>query len=216
MTLQQVKLAITLDDGSLSVMSFLTVGRGSVLPYGARWGTDPSSDTEEDRAKGKEAGSWVRPATDANIFEELSRTFPSIDPETKAARPQPVIYRRLADDEMPKDRTYRGAWKDVGTEPGRAQISHDMAKAREIHLELVRRARIGKLEELDREFARAAGQKFTAEDSGDKKAAAAFAAEMREVEAERQALRDLPTTIGVERALTVEDLKATWPPLLGG
>ena len=35
--LEHRRVALTFDDGTMRMMSFLTVGRGSFLPPGARW-----------------------------------------------------------------------------------------------------------------------------------------------------------------------------------
>lgn len=113
---QQVNVAITLDDGSLAIMGFLTVGRGSVLPYGATWRSE---------------GWWERPANDANLFHEISRGF--------ATGPQPVRYRLVSADDIPADRTFRDALADDGKE-----LTYNMPKAREMQRERIRRARVAK------------------------------------------------------------------------
>jgi len=128
---------------------------------------------------------------------ELIKSFPEVAADTGERLSQPVSYRLISDFALPEDRTYRGAWRDDGAG---AQIVHDMGKAREIHLAGVRRARAAKLEGLDRDWMRATGQ-------GKKRDADV-------IEAKRQALRDLPTTLGVEDAKTIDELKAKWSPLL--
>jgi len=178
---EQIKLAITLDDGSLKIMSFLTKGRGASLPEFAEW-------TEVD-------GWWKRDPSDLAILDELARTFPPQDLDG-TPRPQPIGFRRISDSELPADRTYREAWKDSGE-----TIVHDMPRARVIHLSRVRVARAAKLDQLDRDWMRATGR-------GDK-------AGVLEAEDRRQLLRDLPASLDVESAQTVEDLKQRWPALLG-
>lgn len=126
-------------------------------------------------------GIWEREANDGNIFSLIVAMY--------AAGPQPTGYRVVRESDLPGDRSYREAWRDTGT-----VIDHDMVRAREIHLARVRVARVERLSELDNEWMRATGQ-------GDRPAADA-------VEAERQRLRDLPTTLGVEACNTVEELKA--------
>jgi hypothetical protein len=176
MNLEQRKIAVTLDNGDLAVMSLLTVGRGNNLPALATWINDAA------------AGWWRRPDSDAVILDELARTFPERDGDG-VPRPQPVRFRRIADDALPVERTYRGAWAEVD-----GAIVHDMPRARALHLAMFRRARAERLDELDRNWMRATGQ-------GKKH-------EADEIENERQRLRDLPATLGVEAAQTVEDLKA--------
>lgn len=166
------KIAIRLSDGSVAVMSFVTRGRGNVLPPGATW---------EDRGRGV----WRREPTDESVFHEISR-MPHLDT---------VSYRRIADADIPPDRTFRDAWEDDGV-----GIRHNMTKARMLHLDRVRVARERVLSKLDAEWMRAQGQ-------GKKD-------EADVVEAKRQALRDLPATLGVEDARTPEELAARWSLLL--
>tara|TARA_B100000242_G_scaffold53248_1_gene32003 strand:- start:171 stop:437 length:267 start_codon:yes stop_codon:yes gene_type:complete len=72
----------------------------------------------------------------------------------------------------------------------------DMAKAREIHKNNIRRARYEKLAELDIEFQRA----IETDDSSKKS----------EVAAKKQALRDAPADSGITNATTDTELKAQW------
>lgn len=179
MQLEQIKIAITMDDGNLNVMSFVTVGRGNRLPEYAEW-------IESDGLGG---GWWRRETTDVAVLSELNRAFPMRDPQGNTL-PQPRRFRRIADADVPSERAYRGAWFDTGT-----GIEHDMDKARELHLEKLRAARSKRLEELDRAWMKATGQ-------GRK-------SEAKTVEAERQALRDLPVRVreDLDAAKTIEDLK---------
>lgn len=94
--------------------------------------------------------------------------------------------------ELPQDRTFRNAWTHDGE-----QVCVDMPKARQIHLENIRRARAPELDRLDKEWMKAMGQKRMAD-------ADAF-------EAMRQSLRDIPQVLDVNMAQTPEDLKALWP-----
>jgi hypothetical protein len=77
-----------------------------------------------------------------------------------------------------------------------------MPKARDLHIQRVRRARGLRLEDLDAKWMRASGQKKQNEAD--------------EIESQRQTLRDLPMTLKVEEAQTIEDLKGKWSPLLDG
>jgi hypothetical protein len=168
-------------------MSLLTVGRGTTLPAFGYW-IDQS------------LGWWGRPDSDEVIRDELARTFPKFDVDEttgeKIPRPQPTGFRRIKDADLPEDRRYRGAWRDRD-----GAIVHDMPKARALHLDRVRARRAKKLDELDRDWMRAMGQSKKADADA--------------VEAKRQALRDLPTSLGVEKATTIEELKELWPAALG-
>ena len=84
------------------------------------------------------------------------------------------------------DRTYRNAWEKSG-----AAVGVNMPKAREIHRQKMREARKPKLEALDIEQLRG-----------------------RNVEAQKQALRDVTAAPEIESASTPDDLKAVWPDCL--
>jgi hypothetical protein len=139
-----VIVAISIDDGSLSIMEFQVMGRGSVLPSGAHW---VSTRNEK----------WYREPTDENIAAEIKRTFHTAniygDPQ-----PQPVGFKVIDRAAIPTDRTYRNALKLDGV-----KVVHDMPKAREYHRTLLRHERVGKLMELDGQWMRAAGQGKKAE-----------------------------------------------------
>jgi hypothetical protein len=111
----------------------------------------------------------------------------------KGVIPKDAELVMLPEDWSPADkRAFRSAWILDGN-----TIDVDMGKAREIHMGRIRIARNRKLDELDRDWMRAAGQKDT-------KAADA-------IEAKRQALRDIPQTLDLTKARTPDELKATWP-----
>lgn len=121
MNIEQEFISITMDDGSVVIMGFLTQGRGSNLPGGAEWISD---------------GWWRRPATDENIFSEIQRA--SFGEKTA------VGYRKVNLTDIPKDRTYRNALKDDGN-----KLGFDMVKAREIHKDRIRRTRVKLFEKND-------------------------------------------------------------------
>lgn len=168
MTPETVKIAIVRSDGGVSVMSFITRGRGDVLPSGATW---------EDRGRGV----WRREPTDANVAQEIARV-----PDLRA-----VSYRRIADAEIPPDRSFRDALVDDGT-----TLHHDIPKAREIHRQRLRVARAPVLADLDVEYQRA-------DEKGDK------AAKARVVKL-KQELRDITAHPGIDAAQTTEELKQVW------
>ena len=134
-------------------------------------------------------GWWMREASDENVLHEIRRGEQSYLKPTQS-------WRRIKADEIPADRTFRDAWRDAGD-----RLDVHMPKARAIHLERVRVARAVKLDELDRDWMKATGQ-------GKK-------AEADAVEAKRQRLRDLPSSLLVEAAETPEDLKTLWDDELG-
>ena len=76
----------------------------------------------------------------------------------------------------------------------------DMAKAREIHKNRIREARIPKLAELDIEFQKAL------ETSADTSA----------IVAKKQVLRDYPARAGIATAVNIQDLKADWDTTILG
>lgn len=165
------RIVIGFETGEVAVMSFITRGRGP-LPPGAKWlGDDPSF------------GLWERPATDENVIEELSRFALSDGRKI-------VSWRCAAESEIPTDRSYRDAWSLAGD----GKIGHDMPRARELHREKLRRARVGALAALDVEASRA-------DEEGDpgKKA---------DVARRKQALRDAPAHPDIQAATTIEELKA--------
>jgi hypothetical protein len=128
--IEQVNIALSRKDGGVSIMAFLTVGRGNVLPFGAQWLED---------------GWWVRPPTDANITNEI-RAIP------EAA--DIVSWAVITPDQIPAGgRAYRDAWTFNGK-----TIEHDMPKARDVHRARIRKARIEALKDLDGQWMRATGQ----------------------------------------------------------
>ena len=123
-----------------------------------------------------------------------------ITPENVAARIKQenldvLSWRVIEYEDIPEDRTYRDALTDDGT-----KLKHDMPKAREIHRNHMRYARIHVLTALDIEYQRADEQ--------------ADAAAKARIAAKKQALRDLPASPEIEAATTTDDLKAFWPEAL--
>lgn len=137
MKLQEIHIAIRRADGSVSIMAFLVVGRGSVLPKGAAWVNDGS-------------GWWMRDPTDEVINEEVARAC------TDGVHGAALGWRLMQPGEAPTERTYRDAWIDDGK-----AIVHDMAKAKEIHRRHLRKRRAVALAELDGKWMRATGQRKT-------------------------------------------------------
>jgi hypothetical protein len=85
--------------------------------------------------------------------------------------------------EMPEDRYFREAWRI-----GYGIVSVDMEKARQVHMEVIRKERDKKLKALDVEQLKGV-----------------------DVQGEKQTLRDIPQTFDLSTAQTPEELKALWP-----
>jgi hypothetical protein len=128
-----------------------------------------------------------RTPTDEDISREVSRASACFDREKL-----PVTWARIAEHQIPTDRTYRNAWRLRDGE-----IVTDMDHARRLHLDAIRHARARVLEQLDRDWMRAMGQGKTDEAS--------------KLERQRQTLRDLPETLRLEDARTTDELKTFWP-----
>lgn len=94
--------------------------------------------------------------------------------------------------DLPSDRTFRNAWTYDGQ-----RVCVDMPKARTLHLDRIRQARKPVLDQLDKDWMRAMGQRKQAEADT--------------IEAQRQVLRNLPQTLDLTQATTAEELKAIWP-----
>lgn len=139
-----------MDDGTVSIFSFVTLGRGPALPEGAKWMNQSS-------------GIWMRPPSAENIAAELSRSHPGVS-LTGTPLPQVLTWRIIDEQDIPADRTYRDALEDNGA------LRHNITRARELHRNLLRAERSNKMVELDGKWMRATGQ-------GDKQSANAIEAE---------------------------------------
>lgn len=131
---------------------------------------------------------------------EIMQCFGDARPETEIARwhsdrqAEVIIssIKPIDPSSIPADRSFRDAWK--------ADLSHDMAKCREITRGRLRRARAPMLAALDVEYQRA-------DESGDAKAKA-------EIAARKKALRDATADPRIDAAKTVDDLKAVGFPAI--
>jgi len=125
---------------------------------------------------------FIREPTPANIEAEIAKAG------------IPALYWWITDPAtLPQDRTFRNAWKDDGSR----KVVHDMPRARAIHMDRIREARAPKLEALDRDWMRATGQ--------------GKASEVAQIEVQRQRLRDIPQSLDLSKAQTVDELKTIWP-----
>jgi hypothetical protein len=95
-------------------------------------------------------------------------------------------------DTVPTSRLFRNSWRKTGS-----TIAVDMTVARNEHMDRIRAARSKEFQKLDAEFTKAHGTND--------------ALKMAEVEAQRQALRDIPETFDLSGATTPEELYALWP-----
>ena len=101
-----------------------------------------------------------------------------------------VLIKTLVD--LPPDRAFRSAWRISAN-----QVVVDMPRARDLHMDKIRKARDEKFSALDAEW-----MKFTGQNNKQ---------EAERVEAKRQGLRALPQTTDLSKATTPEELKAIWP-----
>ena len=104
-----------------------------------------------------------------------------------------VNVQRVEADKVPTDRVFRDAWAQDTT----GDVTTDMGKARDIHMDRIKKARGKKFAELDVEWSKLTGQK---------NGPAADA-----IEAKRQALRDLPDKFDLSGYATPEELFEAWP-----
>lgn len=136
--IQQVTIAVRRTNGTVSLMAFLIVGRGHILPFGAQWISE-------------RAGWWTRPANPENVARDLAVVC-------ELERVGYVDWRVIKKGEVPEDRTYRDAWEDDGK-----AVTINIEKAKEIQRNRIRGERIAALQELDGEWMKAFGQGDTAE-----------------------------------------------------
>lgn len=99
--------------------------------------------------------------------------------------------------DIPSSRAFRDAWEQDTNN----LIIIDMPKARIIHMNKIRGARVTIFNELDRDY-------MKAHEAGD-------TTELANIATSKQALRDLPTTFDLSGYRTPEDLAAAWPAELG-
>ncbi|BAQ93839.1 hypothetical protein [uncultured Mediterranean phage uvMED] len=103
--------------------------------------------------------------------------------------PDGLSYYIVEDSEIPKNTFFDRAWQIID-----GKIEMDIAKAREVHKENIRNARLEKLAELDIEFQKA--QETSADTSA--------------IVAKKNALRDAPADSAIDAATDEAGLKAQW------
>lgn len=169
-----IKLALEMDDGTVTVMAFATRSRSPTLPSGARW------------LDGTQA-LWERTPDDKNIQAEINKAFPGVN-QLGIKRPTCVAYHRIEDADLPAQRDYRNAWEFVG-----GKVTENLAKAKEIHRDRLRRERTELLVPLDIEVSKSIA-------IGDLAAA-------QTAESQRQALRDITEDPRIDAATSVDELR---------
>lgn len=113
---------------------------------------------------------WHREPSDENIEAEIKRSMFDADK-------LPIKgWTRIKPHEIPTDRTFRAAWRH-----GPEGFTHDLDHCRRIRLGRIREKRNADLAALDVETMRAVGAQDTKR--------------MKEVEEQKQTLRDLPATL---------------------
>lgn len=104
--------------------------------------------------------------------------------------PSGKAFQIVDDNEIPKDRIFRNAWKK-----GNGKVEVDMPKARIIHMDRIRKVRDTELEKSDKEVVR------VLEDGGN----------LTALKAKRKKLRDIPKDFDLESVNTSDGLKNKWP-----
>lgn len=127
--------------------------------------------------------------------------FPDVERDVIAkwapsSRDAVVSTRRVKKDDIPTDRTYRMAWRDMGD-----AVRVDMPLAREIKRQRIRMARPKAFAALDAAY-------LKADEAGDEPL-------KQEIAKQKQFLRDIPTDPAIDAAQTPDELVEFWPEVLG-
>lgn len=112
--------------------------------------------------------------------------------------PEGVEYKIINISDLPQDVYFREAWEADLTK-SKVKVSVNLEKAKEIHLNAIRKARETVFNKLDIEFQRAL-------ETG---------ADTSVIISKKQTLRDITKDPKILNAKTIEDLKAFWPVLNG-
>lgn len=121
--------------------------------------------------------------TDDQIFERALKDIPK-----NAINPTAMFFR-----DLPKERDYRGAWK----QNAHGLVEHDITKAKDMMRQYLRQARAPKLQQLDTDYMRA-------DEAGN-------AQLKKSIADQKQRLRDLTAMPEIEACETVEQLRSIWP-----
>jgi hypothetical protein len=125
---------------------------------------------------------------DGTVQFEREASAANVNAEIAKARLDSASWRVVPDNEVPGDRTFRGAWR------GGASISVDMPAAREIWRDKLRADRTPHLTDLDGQYQQALELKNTSQQAV--------------IAAKRQALRNVTADARITAASTPEALKA--------
>lgn len=130
---------------------------------------------------------WTNPDGSVSIFTQAPKSGLTLEQAISRAVPQGVAYQIIDESEIPKDRTFRGAWKERIS-----GVEVDMPKAREIKMAQIRKKRDSDLATLDVETMRYLKNPT----------------KLNDVEAKKQELRDMPQQLQpmIDAALTPEEL----------
>ena len=123
----------------------------------------------------------VRVCVEADPTVELQKIKDTLDPDAYL----------LAESEIPNHRKFRNAWVRPTSNQG---IEVDVSKAKDIHLDRIRRMRDKKLKDLDVEMLKNI--------TNTKK--------LKEIDAEKQLLRDIPQTLDLSN-LDLDSPETLWP-----
>ncbi len=96
----------------------------------------------------------------------------------------------ISPEDIPEDRYFRNA-----LELKDSKLDFNIKKAEELHLKAIRHKRNEALEALDKEQLRLQS----------------LDTDIEELKKKKQVLRDIPQTLDLSKAKTIEDLKKTWP-----
>lgn len=119
---------------------------------------------------------------------KIEPTIENIENKIKKSGFQFKSWRFINDDDLPKDRTFRNAWKDENN-----KIDHDIPKAKEVLKDILRVKRSEILKDLDIKYIKAI-------ESNDK-------TEQDRIAKEKQRLRDITTHDSIVNATTISELK---------
>ena len=148
---------------------------------------------------------YTRPDGGLSVVTPVINTYPVREDITEDQTLERAMVKLPADAlnvrvveaaDIPADRSYRNAWKDTGS----GMVTHDMAKAREIHKNKLRELRGQKLAALDIDYLRA-----------DEVGNATLKAQIAQ---QKQTLRDVTIDPAITAAQTVEELKLAIPEVL--
>jgi hypothetical protein len=145
------------------------------------------------------------PYTEEYAADDPAITYHSPQKELSKLDRSATNVQPIEDETFLEDRTFREAWKLVGSE-----LTVDMPRAREIHRQHMRVARQPKLAQLDVDYFKTLEASVT---TGLAPETPEYTS-LENIAAQKQKLRDVTAMPEIEAAQTPEELKAVWPPEL--